>query len=179
MIRLRPYDDLAAMAVINRLDPHDQIEAETVRGAPVTALALFADWRAMQAVRLASWVIHTATGQPFALLGLSHTGQAGVAAAALVARDHRQYRRELAAAARMIRADMPMFAAERGIHRIEARAWVDHPRASVFLALVGFRNETPADMPGFGRDGSAWFRQFAWIAPDLPSPAIPDPSQRS
>jgi len=176
MIDLRPYSDQAAMAILSRLDPHDVLEAEAVRGAAVSHLSLFADWRAMQGARLASWAIYTvppAGAQPFALLALAHTGQLGVAAAALLARDHHRFRRELVAVARAIRERLPAYAAELGIHRIEARAWARHPRASTFLHLVGFSHE--ADMPGFGRDGHETFRQFAWTDPRLPDPRLTDP----
>ena len=178
MIDPRPYSDEAAMIVLSRLDPHDILEAEAVRGERVTHLGLFADWRAMQAARVASWVIHTdpAPGAaPFAVLGLAHTGQRGVAGAALLARDHRRYRRELVMLARMIREGMPDFARDMGITRIEARAWLRHPRACDFLRLTGFTHE--ADMAGFGRDGSETFCQFAWTDEFHRLPHHPDPEE--
>lgn len=160
MISARPYDDMAAFAVLRDLDAFDQLEAEAVRGARATHLAIFAEWRGMEPHRVASWVVQTAAGTPFAVVALANTGQAGVAGAAMLARDHARYRRELVQLARAIRTRMPSFAAQAGIHRIEARAWADHPRASQFLTMVGFRHE--ADMPGFGCDGHEMFRQFAW-----------------
>lgn len=176
MISARPYDDQAAMIVLSRLDPHDVMEAEAVRGEAVTHLSLFADWRAMEAARLASWVIYSGANQPFALLALCHTGQRGVAAAALLARDHRRFRRELVQLARQVREAMPVMAADWNVTRIEARAWARHPRAAAFLKLVGFSHET--DMPGFGRDGTETFRQFAWTPSDDPAQnetALPRP----
>lgn len=170
MIQFAPYDDLAAMQVLSRLDPWDWAEAEATRGAAVTHLQLFAEWRAMQAARVASWVAYddqTRT-RPFALLALAHTGQRGVAGAALLARDHRKFRRPLVMLARAIRERMPGYCAEAGIARIEARAWAGHPRASAFLSLVGFHHE--CDMPGFGRAGEETFRQFAWRMPEVASP---------
>lgn len=170
MIEARPYDDLAAMAVLSRLDPHDVMEAELVRGAHSGHLALFAEWRAMEAARLVSYVVITSPrrgAKPFALFGLVHTGQAGVAQAALLARDHREFRRPLAELALAIRAGMPGFAAKRGIHRIEARAWFDHPTASALLEALGFEHE--CDMPGFGLTGRITFRQFAWTCPTIPT----------
>lgn len=165
MIRLHPYDDLSAMAVIRQLDHHDQVEADLTRGAATPALALFAQWRSMQAIRIASHVATRADGTPFAVFALSNTGQAGVAQAALLARDHARFRRPLATLAAAIRAGMPGFAIDRGIHRIEARAWADHPTASALLTALGFDFET--DMPGFGLSGTVTFRQFAWLSPIL------------
>lgn len=165
MITARPYDDLSAMAVIRQLDPHDQLEADLTRGAPSTALSLFAEWRSMEAIRLSSLVAHRRDGIPFAIFGLCNTGQAGVAGAALLARDHARFRRPLAELAIAIRAGMPRFAEDHGIHRIEARAWAGHPTASALLTALGFTHE--ADMPGFGLSGTVTFRQFAWINPAL------------
>lgn len=162
MITVRPYEDYAAHAVLTRLDHIDQMEAELTRGAKATGLELWADWRAMNPVRLGSWVMVTDGAQPFAVLGLSHTGQAGVAAAALLARDHSRFRRPLAQAAVTIRRRLPLFAAETGLRRIEARAWAAHPTACDLLQAIGFREE--CRMPGFGADGRAVFVQFAWTA---------------
>lgn len=166
MINLRPFDDFAAMDVIRNLDPFDQLEAEATRGATSSHLAIWADWRAMQGATVKSWVVSTGAGTPFALVALGHTGQGGVAQAAMLARDHRRFRRELVALAVAIRDRMPGFCNELGIHRIEARAWAGHPRASTFLQLVGFKFET--DMPGFGPRGTETFRQFAYVARAVP-----------
>lgn len=161
MIRISDYDDLAAMAIMRDIDPWDRLEAEAVRGEVVTHLSLFGDWRAARAVHAISLVIRAQPSDtPIALLALANTGQLGVASAALVARNHRRYRRQLAALARVIRRDMPRIAQEAGIFRIEARTWASHPRASKFLHLVGFTHE--CTMPGFGRGGSETFIQFAW-----------------
>jgi hypothetical protein len=169
MIELRPYDDLAAMAVLSRLDASDRMEAEVMRGAITNHLALFAEWRSMQPAAVLSLVASVA-GQPFALLMLVNTGQHGVASAALLARDHARYRRPLAQFAAAIRRDMPRYCADRGIHRIEARAWDDHPTASSLLAVLGFKHE--ANMPGFGPRGTVTFRQFAWLTPSRPADPV-------
>lgn len=171
-IRVRPYDDLSAMAVLSALDAQDQIEAELTRGAPASALALFADWRQMEPLRVASHVALTAGGQPFAVFALANTGQAGVAQAALLARDHRRHRIDLARLAVLIRHAFPRLAAACGIHRIEARSWAGHPTAARLLAAMGFAHE--CDMTGFGQSGAITFRQFAWIAPaPAPDPDLP------
>lgn len=171
MIAARPFDDFAALAVFRQLDPHDLIEAAAVRGGEVTHLSLWFDWRAMEGARVLSRVIEDG-GQPFAVLALSHTGQAGVAGAAMLARDHRRFARPLAALAARIRRDMPAFCAGLGIHRVEARCWAAHPTAALLLTRLGFAHE--ADMPGFGRTGRETFRQFAWTAPHpAPHPVPP------
>lgn len=165
MIDARAYDDMAAMVVFRDLDAHDLQEASLVRGARVSHLRLFAEWTAVQANAVLSLVLYTApdrTGWPFAVLALANTGQAGVAQAALLARNHRRFARSLAEAGVLVRARMPAFCAERGIHRIEARAWSDHPTAPRFLTAMGFRAECA--MPGFGASGSHSFVQFAWVA---------------
>lgn len=164
MITLVPFENLAAMSVLSRLDPYDLIEAQLVRGGRADHLDIFADWRAMQAHALLSLVLKDDRkgGVAFAVLALGGTGQAGVAQAALLARDHARFRRGLAKAALLILAGLPGFCAERGIHRIEARCWSDHPTAARFLTYCGFARET--DMPGFGLDGQARFSQFAWTA---------------
>lgn len=164
MIHPRAYDELGAMAVFKALDPHDLMEAQIMRGRAVTHLALFADWQAIQPHAVLSLLLVTSPARgakPFGLLMLGNTGQAGVAQAAFLARDHGRFRRELVQAARAIRADMPAFCRERGIHRIEARAWAGHPRASHFLQAIGFQAE--AVMPGFGASGAETFIQFAWF----------------
>lgn len=173
MITAQPWDDHAAMAVLSALDPHDLIEAQLSRGAAASHLAIFADWRAMQAGALLSLVLRDEgrARQPFAVLALGHSGQAGVASAALLARSHKRHRAALVQVARRIGCELPPFCARFGLHRVEARCWAGHPTASRFLTACGFAHET--DMNGFGASGAATFRQFAWIAP--PAPAAPDP----
>lgn len=174
MIQVRPYEPVGALAVMQRLDPHDLIEAQIVRGERVTGAALFADWHAMQGARVASWLVVTSPargGVPFGLVGVANTGQAGVAQAAFLARDHRRFRRDLAHAALRIAAEMPEFCRETGIWRIEARCHARHPSAASFLTAIGFHRE--AVMPGFGPTGAETFLQFAWISPARPV-ACPD-----
>lgn len=165
MITAAPYDDLGAMSVFRQLDPSDLLEAQLVRGRSAGHLSLFADWHSQVPNHVLSLVLRSRTGTPFGVLALGNTGQAGVAVAAMLARSHRRYRREIVWAARLVRTEMPRFCGDLGIHRIEARSWADHPTAGRFLTACGFAHE--ADMPGFGADGAVTFRQFAWINPDL------------
>lgn len=170
MLVLRPYDDLAAHAVLRALDPQDQLEVELVRGAPVSGLALFADWRSITA-SAAIGLVAFWRSQPFAVIALAPTGQAGVAQGALLARDHGRHRRALGELALAIRGGLPGAAAAHGIRRIEARCWAGHPTAARLLAAVGFAHD--CDMAGFGLTGGVIFRQFAWTAPPASPPGNP------
>jgi hypothetical protein len=165
-IDARPYADDAARAVMTRLDMSDQHEAALARGACVDGYQLWADWRAMQGLRLDSRVFFTGPHPgaiPFAVGCLLATGQAGVAQAAFLARDHRQFRRPIGAAAAAIRRALPGLARDLHLRRIEARCWREHPTAPDFLSALGFWLE--AEMRGFGPQGEVEFLQYAWIAP--------------
>ena len=172
MIRIAPFDDAAALPMFRALDPHDFMEAELVRGKTVSPLQLWADWRAAGAWQVISLMAYAtpSTNLPFATFALANTGQAGVAQAALLARDHNRFRIPLARLAIAIRANLPAEARARGICRIEARAWAGHPTASRLLAHLGFAHE--CDMPGFGPDGGQTYRQFALII--SPAPTTPE-----
>lgn len=160
MIGVAPYDPLAAMAVLRDMDPSDRLEVEAARGLRLSHLDLFAEWHGGQPGLALSHVLKADSGTPFALLIVAHSpGFAGVAQAALLARSHWRWRVQLARAAVHIRQEMPGWAKDHGLHRIEARCWADHPTAPRFLAGCGFTQE--ARMPGFGR-GRADFLQFAW-----------------
>lgn len=176
-VTVRPWDDMLALPIFRQLDPHDFMEAELIRGQETNGISLWADWRAAEVFRLMSFV--ALAGQtPFAVFGLSHTGQAGVAGAVLLARDHRRFRPALGRLCVMIRAAMAAEALARGIHRIEARCWADHPTASGLLRALRFDHE--CDLPGFGRAGGATYRQFAFLPARSPAAcAIPDTSERT
>lgn len=162
MIEATAYENRAAMAVLSQLDPADWTEARLIRGGAGDHLDIFADWRAVQAGAVLSLVLRDPRrgGIPFAVLCLGHTGQGGVAQAALLSRSHRTFRRALAATALRIRDQLPAFCREAGIRRVEARCWAKHPSAPRFLAACGFREEVR--MTGFGGDADATFIQFAW-----------------
>lgn len=160
-LSIAPYDDLAAIGIFRNLDPDDMREAQALRGMRAAYPQLFAEWHSVQSHAVLSVVLQWVSG-PFAVLILGNTGQAGVAQAAMVAKDHRVWRRGLLAAGQTIRREMPGFCTQHGIHRVEARAWAQHPRAGRFLRLCGFRLE--AEMTGFGADGAGVFHQYAWTA---------------
>lgn len=161
-LSVRPFDPVAALPVFRLMDPNDHIEAELVRGRAANGIELWADWRAAEAFRVLSFMACEGS-TPFAVFALMNTGQAGVAGAALLARPHVRFRGAIARLAVMIRVQLPIEAAARGIHRIEARCWGDHPTAARLLTNLGFAHE--CDMPGFGPDGRATYRQFAWTNP--------------
>lgn len=163
MIQLRPYDNLSAQAILTRLDPADLAEAALLRGGEVDGLDLFADWRASAAFWIGSRVAVTAPARgsrPFAVVAVTRASAPGIAHAALLARDHGRFRRELVMLARKLAADMPAWAAHHDLTRIEARSWAGHPRAAALLSAVGFRAE--CIMPGFGPDGREELIQWAW-----------------
>lgn len=169
MIELAPYDEVAALAVFRQMDLHDLMESRLIRGMAAHHLQLFAEWHAAQGGLVLSLVARDrAQGVPFALLALGQTGQHGVAQAALLARDHGRFRRELAQAGLRIRLELPEICSGLGIHRIEARCWRDHPTAAAFLRACRFRHE--CDMPGFGPKGAFTYRQFAWTRPETTHP---------
>ncbi|HMO07040.1 MAG TPA: hypothetical protein PKD10_05250 [Paracoccaceae bacterium] len=174
-IALRPWEDMAALAVFRDLDPHDFVEAGLVRGANAGGAALWADWRSIEGARCASFVAHAGPAAlPFAVLGALGTGQAGVACVALLARDHARWRGPLGRLCVQLRAALPFWCRERGILRLEARSWEAHPTAGRLLAGMGFRPE--ARLHGFA-GGRAVFVQHALVlpAPDFPAdfPAEP------
>lgn len=168
MIETRSYDDHAAFQVFSSLDANDLIEAQLVRGSNATHLALFADWRAIQAGGVVSVIFRTSAARgskPFGVLALVNIGQPGIAQAAFLARDHVKFKYEIAQVALRIRHNMPEFCVNNGINRVEARCWARHPSAARFLRSTGFQFE--ADLPGFGVTGTETFQQFAWISPTL------------
>ena len=164
-VTLTEWDDDLAVQVFKALDPYDWIEAEHGRGQRLGPLAMFADWRWANNIRFLSRIASCQRGGravPFAVLGLNQTGQAGVAEAALLARHHKYFRRELAQLGLTIRREMPGLCARVGIRRIEARSWAGHPSAGTFLRACGFSLE--ATMRGFGENGRENFNLFAWTA---------------
>lgn len=165
MIELAPFTPDAALQVFRFLDPADLSEARAMRGFFSHYLDIYTDWSVHQRSALLSLVLKTGGkgGVPFAVLALSNTGQAGVAQAALLARNHTRYRRPLAEAGARIRREMPEFCRKAGVYRIEARCAYEHPSAQKFLGLCGFRKE--AVMPGFGTHLRYHFCQFAWTLP--------------
>lgn len=161
MIRLAPFDALAAYAVLRDLDGDDLLEVAMMRGQQVQPLDLFTEWNMAQGQAALSMILKSHAGTPFAVLVvLAAPGAAGMAHAALLSRPHRRWWRGLAQAAVLIRRDMPGWADQVGLRRIEARSWAGHPRAGRFLSACGFSIE--ATMGGFGPDGGAVFHQFAW-----------------
>lgn len=164
MIRIQPWSDDAALAILRDLDVNDALEAALWRGGDAEPLSLWADWRmAGPGSLIAAATRQLGAWAPFALMALTPTGAAGVASAALMARDHARWRPELIELARHWRETLPGYCAERGVTRCECRSWVGHPTAARLLRHIGFRFE--ARLAGFG-GGAIVFDQYAWTAPN-------------
>lgn len=159
MINICHWDDTNAMRVFSDLDPNDQLEAALWRGDGAAPLAVFADWRVAGG---GGSMIARYGVIPFAVMALTPLGPKGVASAALLARDHRCWRRALVALVRVFQDELPRHFASLGLTRVECRSWAGHPTAARLIEAVGFRRE--ADLRGFG-GGALTFTQFAWTAP--------------
>lgn len=167
-ILVRDYDLKSMESVFSYMDHSDLVEAAITRGDPGPVSAdkvrhFMIDWHNANALRLLSLVAcrkrQMGALLPFAIFGVSLTGYAGVAQAALLARAHFVFRRDLAELAILIRKGLPEWAAEHGINRIEARSWAGHPTGGGFLRAIGFDLE--CTMPGFGAGGMETFEQYA------------------
>lgn len=159
---LADWDDRAVLEVLQDLDNRDWLELVAAKGRAASAFDLWAEWRQLRglgAVRVARW-----DAVPFAVLGVINAGSLGVGQAALVARDHRRWRRGLVLLARLMRSELVAFAAAQDLWRIECRSWVGHPSAASLLAHLGFRLE--AELAGFHPRGQGVFLQWAWTRAD-------------
>lgn len=166
MIRLEPYNDQSAWAVLSQLDMNDLFEAHVECGAPVHPLELFSHWRNLVQASVATFVCVKASAAgsvPFAVVALARTGAFGEARAALLARDHKRFRPEIARAVRQFRRVLPDICRANEIHRVEARCWADHPTAPDLLVHLRFGFE--AELAGFGRSGVVPYLQFARLFP--------------
>jgi hypothetical protein len=162
------WDAEGALAVLEDLDRHDLAEAGVNMGRclrPLEALTAFQFGAgAGHDVRVAWAMRADAPMEPFAILSVIRADTAGVAGAGLIARDHRKWRRALAALAVQIRDRLPGYMAERGLTRIEARSWVRHPTGGHLLVAMGFHHEVL--MRGFGPKGAEAFHLFSRIEPN-------------
>lgn len=161
------YDPLLAKQVFDFIDENDMAELRFMSGAATaTELDAFLQWHQAQIFRLGSWVAVADRPQgpvPFAVLGLSHAGYPGTANAALLARAHRYYRRELVGLVSLVRDFLPKVADDYRLRRIEVRHWCDHPTAGRVLARCGFWRET-GRLQGFGGEAMTGdVRQWSWI----------------
>lgn len=164
LIRVRAYSDKPALEVLENLDLNDATEVVLMRGPDdAGALAMLSDWRMVNKMGAVSFIAFVEGADvPFAVMSIAPDGMPGCGRAALLAKDHRLWRRELVVLAGMICKQLPVIAASMGLHRIEARTWSNHPTASALLSAVGFSLD--ADMPGFGVSGELSLRQFSWVA---------------
>ncbi|MEC9435152.1 MAG: hypothetical protein VYD87_19800 [Pseudomonadota bacterium] len=157
-----------ALAVLADLDRHDRTEAGFALGSrfePGEALRQILRQEAAGALFFTVWSHAPAGGaMPFAIGGFSPVYMPGCVAGALLARDHRRWRRPLARLALALRVDLPGWARARGVDRIEARCWSSHPTAPGLLGAIGFARE--AAVPRFVND-PAPLQQFA-LLPGIP-----------
>lgn len=157
-LTLDPWDDAAALIVLEHLDHSDWSEVLAARGLAPAAWDLHAEWRSMRGlgvVRIARW-----SGAPFAIVGVLNAGAAGVGQAALLARAHRAWLRPLVQLGAELGRQLPAFAEAQDLWRIECRSWSGHPTAERLLRHLGFCHE--AALAGFHPRGQGVFHQWAW-----------------
>ncbi|MEM9782159.1 MAG: hypothetical protein AAF899_06755 [Pseudomonadota bacterium] len=144
-----------ALEVFGDIDRSDLCEVELTHGRPIVAaeelLEIFKTAEKAHALCLIAWR-HSPQGGavPFAILGLGCFTEC-VATAALLARDHRAWKRPLAHLVLELRRELPRFMFEMSLRRLEARSWPDHPTAASLLSGIGFERE--ASLPGCACDG--------------------------
>ncbi len=166
-IEVRSFDDDLALQVMRNLDVNDALEVHMMRGRATSPLALWADWRAVNAFRAASIVAVARRRNrwvPFVVLGVAATGVPHIGQGAMLACNHVEFHDELVRFLLTVRQELPGFALNHKLNRIEARCWADHPSAANLLEAIGFKHE--GDLDGFGEGGNVRLRQFAWINPN-------------
>lgn len=172
LVTLDRFTPDAALRVLSNLDENDQLEAQLMRGDSAAAYDMLADWM-MLARQGAVCFIGAATApisEPVAVLGILPGTTPGLGHVAMLARDHRFWKRVLVPLAREIRDRLPTQARAMGLHRLEAHSWAAHPTAASLLTAIGFRLD--ARMTGFGPSGCVYLNQWSWLA-DYVSP-LPD-----
>ncbi len=170
LVTLAPFNPPDALRVFEMLDENDQLEAEVMRGDKALPYDMLADWMALEKQGAACFVAQVAPpyAEPIAVMAIVRGGTPGLGHAAMLARDHRIWRRALVPAARAIRDGFPAQARAMGLHRIEARSWAGHPTAPSLLRAIGF--ELDAEMIGFGHSGEVNLNQWVWLADYIPRP---------
>jgi len=170
-VALEQFNPDAALQVLQRLDEHDQLEAELTRGDRADPFDMLASWMGLGAQGAAVFVGRAELAGPFAVLAIVPSATPGLGHAAMLACDHRFWRRSLVPLVRQIRDGFLAQARAMGLHRIEARSWAGHPTAPSLLRAIGF--ELEAEMIGFGQSGEINFNQWAWVADYIPRPPKP------
>jgi len=172
-IEIVDYTPQDADRVFKFIDLNDETEALHARGFAARPddfnLQIMLDWHGGQAFRIMSCVGllkgKSKVSAPFAVFAIGHTGQSGVAQAALLAKHHFGFTRELAELVILIRHALPTIAADHNIHRIEVRSWANHPTAPNLLSALGFEKE--CTMLGFGATGMDEYHQYARLFPHI------------
>lgn len=172
LISLEPFNPEDALRVLSALDENDQLEAEVMRGDKARPYDMLADWMALEKQGAACFVAQVAPPyvEPIAVMAIVRGGTPGLGHAAMLARDHRFWKRALVPTARAIRDGLPTQARAMGLHRIEVRSWAGHPTAPSLLRAIGF--ELEAEMIGFGHSGEINLNQWVWLADYIPRPPI-------
>lgn len=145
----------------------DQMDAQELAlggwGSPLPIERMTDTWLAeAEAGGLAMTASDQKTGEVFAMFGMTRPFAGGVVQGGFLARDHAEWRRPIARLASILRDEIPLHARERGVQRIEARSWADHPTAPQLLRHLRFEHE--AELPAYGIGGVA-FRQWRLITP--------------
>lgn len=172
LANLEPFNPADALSVFSDLDENDMLEAQLTRGDAADPYDLLAGWMALEAQGAVCFIGDIDLpyeGPPIAVLALAPGSTPGLGHAAMLARDHKKWKRALVPLVRIIRDRLPAVAATMGFHRIEARSWAGHPTAATLLRATGF--ELEARMTGFGQSGEINFNQWAWHADYIPRPA--------
>jgi hypothetical protein len=162
-ISLAPFEPIAALRVIEDLDPIDRLEVQLggIQPTPGEMLRQFIIQQAGGAHLQIVYAHRTEGGaEPFAILGVAEALASCTGSAALIARDHAAWARPLRHLCAGLRADLPAAMAAAGFRRIEARCWSGHPTAQRLLRGIGFAFET--ELHGFGLSETHWL-QFAIV----------------
>ncbi len=176
---LEPFNPADALHVLSALDENDQLEAELMRGDQANPYDLLAGWMALEAQGAVCFIggVLPPYDQPIAVLALVPSSTPGLGHAAMLARDHKFWKRAMVPLARIIRDRLPEEAHAMGLHRIEARSWAHHPTAPNLLRAIGF--ELEAEMVGFGHSGEIPFNQWVWLADYIPRPPQNNPTKET
>lgn len=162
-ISLAEFEPIAALRVIEDLDPIDRLEVH-LGGVTPSAGEILRQFVIQQAggAHLQIAYAHRPEGgaEPFAILGVAEVLASGTGSAALIARVHGQWAGPLRRLCLGLRADFPRAMAIAGFRRVEARCWSGHPTAAHLLRGIGFEFET--ELHGFGLSETHWL-QFAIV----------------
>ncbi len=168
LVTIEPFNPALARCVLSDLDENDRLEAQLMRGDMAGGYDLLTDWMMIQRQGAACFIGYCDDPEPspIAVLAIVPDTVPGLGHVAMLARDHRRWKRQLVSLVRQIRRRLPVQAQHMGLHRLEARSWVGHPTAPTLLRAIGFTPD--ATMTGFGFSGEIRLRQWSWLADYIP-----------